>query len=69
MTELMEYTFYVEGKPPEAVEGAEIIAVEKLFKNWHKLVLRFPKNKLTIIVEKLRKSGVRLARSANYPLV
>jgi len=69
MSEIIEYDFYVEGKPPSEIEGAEIVSVEKVLGNWHKLTLRFPKDQFDKIVKRIRKSGVRLARSANYPLV
>lgn len=63
---LMEFDFYVYGKVPEQVEGAEIVKVERVFGEWHRLTLRFPKNKFKEVVEALRKSGSKLASSALY---
>ena len=66
MSEIIEYAFYVEGDPPREVDGAEVVGVERVFGGWHKLVLRLPKDKIPLIASRLRKTGLRLAKSANY---
>ena len=70
MSDEVTFRFYVKGKLPGNLElPCELLGVEKVIDDWHKLTVRISREKIQSVAETLRRMGLRLAESPHYRLI
>jgi len=63
-SEGIEYPIYVKGEPPDSLDDVELIAKERVFNGWWKLVVKVArKEDLPKVAKKLKEIGLRVADS------